>query len=478
MRGLIKDFKNTPMVWGGVFLLLIVVQTLIPAMRIMMSNAAASRGDVVWGEKAGWFVGSMSGLTYPVTLFAGVLVIMMVVSASIQQRRSDLALFSLQGATPMQLTLRTCAQILLLDAAASVISLFISPQLARLLFSFFAVQLEAPGLPYTAVGIPRMVLSWSYGIGIGFVVAVVGAFLTIRTVSRISPVEALRQAASTPKTVSLPKRVLALAALAGSIAVVTCGMFITKHVDIEQIQQLSFSTLSPLFYCCVLAAVLFVAAICFAGPAVLAGTVRTWTAVLPFHSPSWRIACGQAVSRARRSTSTVIPLVAGMILVMSYTGLTQIFRATLVMMPRNLAAEWEVPGFVRILALLGPALLLVLTGVLAGYLISTHGRGLDLALLSVAGAEPRQLSMIAAFDGLITAVTAAVLAFIASMLVTSIFAVGMYKAFGLVGFAVPWKQWLFILIVLLPVSTGISWLTVRRSLQESPAAYIARYSDE
>ncbi|HBC96001.1 MAG TPA: ABC transporter permease, partial [Clostridium sp.] len=135
---------------------------------------------------------SMSGLTYPVTLFAGVLVIMMVVSASIQQRRSDLALFSLQGATPMQLTLRTCAQVLLLDAAASVISLFISPQLARLLFSFFAVQLEAPGLPYTAVGIPRMVLSWSYGIGIGFVVAVVGAFLTIRTVSRISPVEALR----------------------------------------------------------------------------------------------------------------------------------------------------------------------------------------------------------------------------------------------------------------------------------------------
>ena len=163
---------------------------------------------------------------------------------------------------------------------------------------------------------------------------------------------------------------------------------------------------------------------------------------------------------------------------MSYTGLTQIFRATLVMMPRNLAAEWEVPGFVRILALLGPALLLVLTGVLAGYLISTYGRGLDLALLSVAGAEPRQLSMIAAFDGLITAVTAAVLAFIASMLVTSIFAVGMYKALGLVGFAVPWKQWLFILIVLLPVSTGISWLTVRRSLQESPAAYIARYSSE
>jgi hypothetical protein len=74
--------------------------------------------------------------------------------------------------------------------------------------------------------------------------------------------------------------------------------------------------------------------------------------------------------------------------------------------------------------------------------------------------------------------TAAVLAFIANMLVTSIFAVGMYKSFGLVGFAVPWKQWLFILIVLLPVSTGISCLTVRRSLQESPAAYIPRYSGE
>lgn len=124
MRGLIKDFKDASVVWGGVFLLLAVVQILIPTMRIMMSNAAASRGNIVWGEKAGWFVSSMSGLTYPVTLFAGVLVIMMVVSASIQQRRGDLALFSLQGATPMQLTLRTCAQVLLLDVSASVGSLF------------------------------------------------------------------------------------------------------------------------------------------------------------------------------------------------------------------------------------------------------------------------------------------------------------------------------------------------------------------
>lgn len=478
MRGLFKDFKDAPVVWGGVFLLLAIVQTLIPTMRIMLSNATVMQGDAVWGEKAGWFIRSMSGLPYPTTLIVSVLVVMMVVSSAINQRRRDLALLSLQGATPLQLTLRTCIQVFLLDVASSVFSLVLSPKLARWLFPFFATQLEADGLPYATVEMPQQISAWMYGAGIGFIVAMIGAFLTIRTVSRISPVEALREASSTPKTVSVPRRVFAMIALTGAVISIACGMFLTKHVVLGQMKNLSFSTLSPLFYCCVMAAVLFVTAICLAAPAVLAKTVHTWTTVLPFPSASWRIACGQAAARARRSTSTVIPLVAGMILVMSYTGITQVFRATLAIMPSDLTAGWEVPGFVRILALLGPALLVVLTGVLAGYLLSTHGRGLDLALVSIAGAEPRQLSMISAFDGLITAITSSVLAFIASLLVTSIFAVGMYKAFGLVGFTMPWKQWLFILIVLLPVSTGISWLTVRRFLQESPAAYIARYSGE
>lgn len=478
MRGLFKDFKDAPVVWGGVFLLLVVVQTLIPTMRIMLSNAAATQGNVVWGTKAGYFFNSMSGLPYPTALIVGVLVVMMVVSAAINQRRRNLALLSLQGATPLQLTLRTCAQVLLLDVVASVVSLACSPSLARLLFPFFATQLEAEGLPYATVETSRMLLAWLHGAGIGFVVAIIGAFLTIRAVSHISPVEALREASSTPKTVSISRRILAIIALAGAILSVGSGLLLTKYVNLEQVHQLSFSTLSPLFYCCVLAILLLVIAICFAGPAVLAKTVRAWTAVFPFPSASWRVACGQAASRARRSTATVIPLVAGMILVMSYTGLTQIFSVTMTKMPGNLTAGWEVPGFARILALLGPALLLILAGVLAGYLISSRGRGLDLALVSITGAEPRQLSMVAAFDGLVTAITAAALSFVASTLMTSIFAVGIYKAFGLVSFAVPWKQWFFILVVLLPVLTGISWLTVQRSRQEPPATYIARYSGE
>ncbi|MDO4280138.1 MAG: hypothetical protein Q4C56_00770 [Peptococcaceae bacterium] len=478
MRGLLRDFKDAPVVWSGVFLLLTVVQTLIPVMRLMLSSAAVMQGNAVWGEKAGWFISSMRGLPYPTTLMVSVLVVMMVVSAAINQRRRDLALLSMQGATPLQLTLRTCAQVFLLDVASSVFSLVLAPTLAHWLFPFFATQLEAEGLPYADAAMPQQLSAWTYGAGLGFTVAMLGAFLTIRTVSHISPVEALREASGTPKAVGVPRRVFAIIAFVGAIIATSCGLLLTKHVVLGQVKSLSFAALTPLFYCCVLAAVLVVAAICLAGPAVLAKTVQIWTALLPLPSASWRIACRQGAARARRSTATVMPLVAGMMLVMSYTGITQIFRATLRVMPNDLTAGWAVPGFVRILALLGPALLVVLTGVLAGYLISTHGRGLDLALVSIAGATPRQLSLIAAFDGLITAMTAAVLAFVMSVLMTAVFAAGMYKAFGLVGFAIPWQQWLLILMVLAVVLTGISWCTVRQSLKASPAAYIARYSGE
>ncbi|MED7620907.1 UNVERIFIED_CONTAM: ABC transporter permease, partial [Bifidobacterium longum subsp. infantis] len=119
----------------------------------------------------------------------GMLMVLLVVSSAIRQRRRALALIALQGATPGQLTSRVCAQVLLLEVAATLVSLIVSPALARGLYPFATRQLEANGLPCLPQAGTGMLRAGRCRIVLGFAMALVGPPLTVLVVGGIAPVD-------------------------------------------------------------------------------------------------------------------------------------------------------------------------------------------------------------------------------------------------------------------------------------------------
>lgn len=471
---MLREFKDAPVVWGGVLLLLVVVQTTVSTIMVMLANADTARVSG-FQEQAQAFHTELSLLPLPAMLIVSVFVILSVVSSAVNQRRRAIALLTLQGATPTQLTLRVTAQVLLLSVIASLVSLLASPLLARGLYPVATVQMEATGLPFVDITVAAIARAWALGTVLGIAVAMLAALMSIRAISRIAPVEALHEASNPPRTISKQRAFLAGINVVLAFVSFTVGYFSTTPTSMEQMtSQITFSAMSPMFAFCSLGMILLVAAISVAGPTVLAWTVRMWTRALPFQSASWRIACEQAEVRVRRSSPIIIPLVAGLTALMSIQGMSLVIKAWSDLLPGDLGGTVEVPGIARTLTLLAPALLVVVAGVLGGYLIAAEDRELDLALVSISGADTKQLSAISALDGIITAVTAVVLSFVTSTLSTFVFVLAEKRAFSVTTFAVPWGVWAGILLILTILAATVSWLVVRHSFHESPVAVVAQ----
>lgn len=474
MRGILRDFKDVPAIWGSVLLVLTTVQCVMGTMLIMISNARAAGTVPSLHDKAATFVMELSGPPLLPMIVVGVIMVYLVVSLAIHQRRRAFALLALQGATPAQLMLRACVQVLALDVVATLVSLAASPWLARGLYPFATAQLESAGLPFMDESVSATGAAWLIGALGGFLMAFVAGLLTIRSMARIAPVEALRESADPPRTAG-PIR-LALAGLAGTGApiVLAFGVLHVKRTSMARMTvQVTFSSMSPLAYAAMIAMLLYVVAICFAGASALSGAVRAWSGVIRIPVPAWRIARQQMSSRVSRASGAIVPLTAGLTLLMSYESLASTISAWLAKIPGP-AADFEVPGFLRIVALIGTSLIVVLAAVCAGYLIAQSGRDLDLALLAISGATRGQLHAIAALDGLMMVLTASLLAFIPSALITLAFGIGVYRSFGVIVVGVPWKMWLMVVAVLAVCATVGSWLTARRGIDASPVSVIAQ----
>lgn len=478
MRGLLRDFRDAPVVWGAVLLLLSVVQCVSGMVMVMLSNARMAMTVPGLHDRAVIFYMELSGPPLVPMVIVGMLMVLLVVSSAIRQRRRPLALIALQGATPGQLTLRVCVQVLLLDVVATLVSLVVSPALARGLYPFATRQLEADGLPFLPQDVTGMLRALGCGVVFGFAMALVGSLLTARAIGGISPVGALREASDPPKTVGVIRLVLAWIMFAGALASLAAGLLNVRKTSMARMSvQVTFSSMSPLAYGNMIAMLLFTVSVCLAGPAVLSATVRMWTAVACLPWPAWRIACQQTRARVCASSSTIIPLAAGLTLLMSYESLTATITAWTRLLPAGTPTV-EVPGFARILALIGTSLVLVLTAVCSGYLIAQRGRELDLALVAVSGGTQGQLNAIAALDGLMTVITSSLIAFVPSLLVSVSFSIGIWLSFDVLVFGMPWIPWLVVVIVLAVMAMLGSWLTAQRGIRTPPTVVIAHAAGE
>jgi len=129
-------------------------------------------------------------------------------------------------------------------------------------------------------------------------------------------------------------------------------------------------------------------------PRVTPALERTWTALFPSRSVAWHMARHSAAYEAGRSSATVMPFSLAIGLVGFAFGI------------RALGGNADVGGFI---ALFGTAFLVAWTGGVAVIAMSAGRRRRDGALLMAAGGVQAQVRWAQVLEGVIHAVTAAIL---------------------------------------------------------------------
>jgi putative ABC transport system permease protein len=144
---------------------------------------------------------------------------------SILQRRREMALLRAIGTTPWQIRRMIAAEAVLLALLAAVPGYLLGIPLAHLLRAILADQGLAPAEFAVRAGpLPLLVAG-----GTGLVLALASAFTAVRQASRIRPAEALRETAGPQRLVTVPRLLLAGAALAGGLAILA----LTQHLGGE-----------------------------------------------------------------------------------------------------------------------------------------------------------------------------------------------------------------------------------------------------
>jgi putative ABC transport system permease protein len=154
----------------------------------------------------------LSGLTTflavaaAISAFVAIAVIASAFGLSVAQRRRDLALLRIVGATPRQVARMVRAEAALVGVAGSTLGCLLGVIWAPLLARWIAGRGLSPAwfsVQFTAGSVPALVIAFLAGVA----VAVASVLAAARRAGRIEPTEALREAAVEPARVS-PGRLL------------------------------------------------------------------------------------------------------------------------------------------------------------------------------------------------------------------------------------------------------------------------------
>lgn len=468
IRSAIREFRAAPVTWASVFVVLSVVQTALGTVSIMLSSSYV-QSKIPGMSNIARGVGENQIISVVFMIFTAVLVVMQIVVSAINQRRRNLALLSLQGATPWQLTWLTTMQVMCLTFVASLVSLvsfLIAPKMYSMMTSFLYVGEQ----PFYS---KESCKAWLLGITAGFCTAMIGTLITIRKISKISPTEALLESIHRPRKIGFVRLICAVICTIAAVLLYTIPILTTHTLSWSQVARLtSGEVLMPLVGALSLAPLLLLIAISLEGPNFLGVVVRIWTRSLILPFPSWKVARIETEDRIRRSALTMIPLIVGVTLLMTIDGYYFVGAASSELLPNNI--DIESADMPTLLSLLGPALLIVLAGVGSGFLIESQSRGVDMALFSLEGADNEQLNAIAAYDGAITVINSMLIALIVTVLSDGAYAIGLRRILGVSRFDLPWKPWLITFGILICFGVLSSWMTAAVMIRKSPTRILAQ----
>ncbi|KFF31044.1 hypothetical protein [Bifidobacterium bombi] len=209
---------------------------------------------------------------------------------------------------------------------------------------------------------------------------------------------------------------------------------------------------------------LMVFALAVLAPYVTHWFTKGWTHVLAVPSTAWRLARQQSVGRIQRQNATIIPMTAGLCLLMTFSGVLHTLADSLKGFAGRGGMNVNPHMLTNLMAMLGPAIVIALVGAISGLLITSRARSLDLALTYVSGAEVGQLRLLGALDGVITMVTSVLLAFVITLLSTAGTALMLKRYLGSAKLSVQWGYWAIIIVLAVAagtVATGVQALSTR-----------------
>lgn len=462
MKGALKDLKAAPMVWGAVELVLVVGQTMLSLfMALQESLKQACVGSCLGTSRDQSFQMSMP-LFFLIIMFA--FVVLWTVSSALAQRRRQLALLILQGATPIQLLMRTIAVVAVLFVVANVVPFVVVPLVAPGFYRFY-MPIAIDVVSFSSYVGSGVYSALAKGAIFGGVTVLVGTVFTMRSIARISPIEALRQSQNPPRRIGIKRLVMTVILLVAALVVLSISGLTLKPVSQATIMRgkaFTDSTSTLLMLTAILGMFLLVFALATVAPLVL-GRFASWWTSIPIPSATWRLAGQQSSGRIDRQRGTVMPLVIGLTMTMTVSSILATLSTTMHHIAPGVKG-YGAASLERILASLAPAIIVALAGVVAGLCISAGARKVDAALTYVAGADIGQLTVLSFLDGAIMSATAVLLAFIVTNISLLSLDFGLLK---LVGHCVPnlellgWLGILVIAVIVGAIATGIQGLATR-----------------
>ena len=466
MTWALRDLKANSGIWAGVFIVLVVTQTLLCAMSVSMGINSYYQSLSVKTRDPAKSLASALSLVFLTVIVLGCLVIKQTLQASIRQRRQGLALLSLLGATPKQILVLTLLQVMILLLPASLIAVALSPALAGRILDWYSTGMRIPvHFAFTWHGFTRSALT---GLAVGLATAVLATSRTLRDLGKMTPVRVVRRAEES-ESIDRPRHGRGLVSLFLGLALLLLPLPVFAYLsDPKQIQAVISTVGSgPLF-----AILLLLIALARSGGPVISRVTQLWTALVPSSSAVWRIARSQAVARSRDTTfgSTVIALTACMFLVggLLAAGGTSTIAMNKVPGIENVTSG----GTLELLYGFWAALLVALVGVIAGFAIAARDRDLDLALLSIAGANPQQLTAISILDGTIVMTTGIIIAAGGTGLVGLSTAMVYWPLVHSLSMVFPWQFFLICGFPVIVVGSLATMLTARPALRRSPIAIL------
>jgi putative ABC transport system permease protein len=461
MRGALSDVKAAPVVWGAVWFSLVVAQTVLCS---IVSARTAIDLDYHGPDQ-----GIGASLAGPVMLFSvviAVFVILWVVTAALNQRRRQLALLVLQGATSLQLLIRNLAILVVLFISAAVVSCILTPVATPYLFSLLTRAFDL-SLTYENAHVLKSI---GAGLIIAGITVLVSSMLTVYSLSRIRPIEALRQSQNPPKRVNVFRLLVGILFITGSLCMLVLPGVATGKMNLEGLAHstgknpieskatgfIGFS-LGGMF--------LMIFAVAVLSPYIVRWFTKCWTHLIPLPSAAWKIARQQAAGRIQRQSATIIPVAAGLSLLMTFSGVLRTLTDSLKNLSSTGSSMSVNPHIVtNLMAMLGPALIIAFAGAVSGLLITARGRSLDSALTYVSGAQIGQLRVLGILDGVITMITSTLLAVVITLISTSGTAFMLNRYLGSAHLSIQWDYWAVAVLVAVfvgAVATGVQACVTR-----------------
>jgi len=270
---------------------------------VLQASSRSARSGAVSRLEAG-NVQSFIGITLMLALFLSVFIISSTFSFTVTERRRDLALLRLGGASRAQLRRLLMAEAGLVGLVGSLVGLGAGLLLARVQLAL----LDTLGMP-AALLRPRPSIGVALtGVGTGLGISLVGAWVAARRAARVRPLEALRDVGAAARVMTPARWCWGLGfALVTAAGVVTTQastdvlVAITVGLGIVFSGSIAFQQLSPLV-------------VPLAGRLV-AVLVRRWT--------EGEIAAANLVDARRRAATTAGPLIVLVGLVVGLFGILQ-----------------------------------------------------------------------------------------------------------------------------------------------------------